>query len=169
MPGFSGKYHVKLCDFGLAKVKAVSKSSTGAAVVGTYPWMAPETISRKKPPYNASMDMFSFGMIIWEVCARKTPFADVDMPATIPALVMSGHGEPVPEGTPPPLAELMERCRHLTPEERPSSAEAREVLRHMDLSAFGTASDVQRIHETLEEVHRGVAGLNAMADAQHGL
>jgi len=165
MPNFQGKYNVKLCDFGLAKVKAVSKSSAGGGVVGTYPWMAPELLNRKKPPYSGSADMYSFGMIVWEACARRMPFEEEDNPANIPAMVMRGDTEPVPEGTPLPLAELMERCRHLTPTERPSSTEAREVLRRMDLSPFDSAPAAHTpLHESVFQ-----RGMNEVCARMEGI
>jgi len=43
--------------------------------IGTYQWMAPEVIAGK--PYTESADVFSFGIILWEIAAREPPFKSI--------------------------------------------------------------------------------------------
>ena len=56
-------WNVKLCDFGLSRIH----EPKGGAVrrVGTPHWMAPEILIGEK--YTFSSDVYSFGMIIWEL------------------------------------------------------------------------------------------------------
>jgi len=39
-------------------------------------WLAPEIISNQK--YTEKADVYSFGIIIWELLARKVPFAEME-------------------------------------------------------------------------------------------
>lgn len=58
---------VKVADFGVARVQANSGVMT--AETGTYRWMAPEVI--KHGPYDHKADIFSFGIVLWELLTGK--------------------------------------------------------------------------------------------------
>lgn len=64
---------VKVADFGVARVQ--SQSGVMTAETGTYRWMAPEIIEHK--PYGKKADMFSFGVVLWELLTGKVPYADM--------------------------------------------------------------------------------------------
>ncbi len=40
--------------------------------IGTYQWMAPEVIASQK--YSEKADVFSYGIILWEIASRMPPF-----------------------------------------------------------------------------------------------
>jgi serine/threonine protein kinase len=61
-------YRVKLADFGWTK--GLENYMTGK--IGTYQWMAPEVISGQK--YTEKADVFSFGIILWEIASREPPY-----------------------------------------------------------------------------------------------
>ncbi|KAF7126845.1 hypothetical protein RHSIM_Rhsim11G0194500 [Rhododendron simsii] len=60
---------VKVADFGVARVK--SQTGVMTAETGTYRWMAPEVIEHK--PYDHKADVFSFGIVLWELLTGKLP------------------------------------------------------------------------------------------------
>lgn len=61
-------YRPKIADFGWTRLKA--DIMTGK--IGTYQWMAPEVIKSQK--YTEMADVFSFGVILWEIAAREPPY-----------------------------------------------------------------------------------------------
>ena len=62
----------KLADFGWTRIKAKVMTSK----IGTYQWMAPEVIKGFK--YTEKADVFSFGVIMWELATRKPPYYGID-------------------------------------------------------------------------------------------
>ena len=62
---------VKIGDFGIAKVLA-STMQNARTVVGTPYYLSPEIVQSR--PYNFKSDMWSMGVILYELCALKPPF-----------------------------------------------------------------------------------------------
>ncbi|CAL5377366.1 unnamed protein product [Camellia sinensis] len=58
---------VKVADFGVARVKSQTEVMT--AETGTYRWMAPE--GYRTQPYDHKADIFSFGIVLWELLTGK--------------------------------------------------------------------------------------------------
>lgn len=58
---------VKIADFGVARIIECNGHMT--AETGTYRWMAPEVIEHK--PYDEKADVFSFGVVLWELLTSK--------------------------------------------------------------------------------------------------
>jgi len=128
---------VKVLDFGLAKQAAGDLEVTQAGrTLGTPAYMAPEQI--KGEPADARSDIFSFGVILYEIACGRRPFHGADLTATLYAVV--NEIPPAPDAlnptVPRPLAAVIERCLRKNKEERPQSmdsvhAELAAVLQQM--------------------------------------
>ncbi|XP_055800737.1 serine/threonine-protein kinase EDR1-like isoform X2 [Solanum dulcamara] len=68
------RWTVKICDFGLSRIMtdASMRDSTSA---GTPEWMAPELI--RNEPFTEKCDIFSFGVIMWELCTLNRPWEGI--------------------------------------------------------------------------------------------
>lgn len=67
-------FHLKIADFGIACEEEdcdVLLDNTG-----TYRWMAPEVMKRK--PHGRKCDVYSFGLILWEMVAGAVPYEDMN-------------------------------------------------------------------------------------------
>jgi serine/threonine protein kinase len=120
----------KLTDFGLSKVKNETTSMTSKASsqsVGTLPWMAPE-LFQLRARYTQKSDMYSYGMVLWELASRKVPFAEVGHAAIIMRHIEKGEREDIPEDCPPSFAKLIKWCWHQEPEKRPTIDVAAKAL-----------------------------------------
>ena len=64
---------VKVADFGISCLE----SCTGdvKSFTGTYRWMAPEMIKGKK--HTRKVDVYSFGIVLWELLTALTPFSEL--------------------------------------------------------------------------------------------
>ncbi|CAI5978376.1 unnamed protein product [Closterium sp. NIES-65] len=118
---------VKVADFGVARVKAGSGIMT--AETGTYRWMAPEVIEHRA--YDHKADVFSFGITLWELLTGKLPYADLTPLQAAVSVVQKGLRPPIPKGTHPRVAELMVRCWHTNPAERPEFSMVLRLLADM--------------------------------------
>jgi serine/threonine protein kinase len=68
----SKKNQIKVMDFGLAKLKGSLKLTKTSSTVGTLAYMAPEQIEGK--PTDARSDIFSFGVVLYEMLTGQLPF-----------------------------------------------------------------------------------------------
>ncbi len=129
-------YRAKLADFGLAKVRSEISSHHSAqsgGAKGTTQWMAPELFARK-PEYTTKTDIFSYGIVLWELAAHEYPFKDAT-PFAVPMLVLKGDREEFPPDTPPGYAQLAQQCWDGAPDKRPTVDEAIRHLKAMDVGS----------------------------------
>ncbi|KAG5542854.1 hypothetical protein RHGRI_015821 [Rhododendron griersonianum] len=115
---------VKVADFGVAKVQTPTGVMT--AETGTYRWMAPEVIEHK--PYDGKADVFSFGIVLWELLTRKVPYDQLTPLQAAVGVVQKGLRPLVPPNTHPKMAALLERCWQQNPSSRPNFSEITEML-----------------------------------------
>ncbi|KAG1363995.1 hypothetical protein COCNU_11G008220 [Cocos nucifera] len=122
----------KVCDLGLSKVKCQTLISGG--VRGTLPWMAPELLSTNNNLVSEKVDVFSFGIVMWELLTGEEPYADLHYGAIIGGIVSNTLRPPVPESCDPDWRSLMEQCWSAEASERPSFTDIASRLRSMAAS-----------------------------------
>jgi len=109
-------YTAKVCDFGLSRLKAQERSMTGNC--GTVQWMAPEVLANIS--YNEKADVYSYGIIVWELLSRECPY-DGMSPIQCALAVLNRDKRPeIPKWCPPPLHALIRSCTTKDPTQRPS-------------------------------------------------
>ena len=115
---------VKVCDFGLSAIKpsSIDKLKDEDSVPGTPLWMAPEVLLGK--PFDSSSDVYSFGIVLWEVYTQDEVFPNMSTFAQFKRAICFKHERPpIPSKCPPSLKELMEQCWHKECVERPNFKE----------------------------------------------
>ena len=126
--------HLKLADFGLATVAAANKLTATGKTMGTFRYMAPEQI-RGKPDPCPQTDLYSLGIVLFEMLTGKTPF-DAETPAEVlhmhlktPAPRVVSLAPDVPRA----LDELVHRLMEKRVEDRPASAvEVGSALKNLE-------------------------------------
>lgn len=118
---------VKVADFGVARVK--SQSGVMTAETGTYRWMAPEVIEHN--PYDHKADVFSFGILLWELLTGKLPYEYLTPLQAAVGVVQKGLRPTIPKNTHPKLAELLERCWQQDSTLRPDFSEIILILQQI--------------------------------------
>ncbi|KAG8052903.1 hypothetical protein GUJ93_ZPchr0001g30878 [Zizania palustris] len=133
---FDENFCVKIADFGIACEEALCDVLVEDE--GTYRWMAPEMIKRKA--YNRKVDVYSFGLLLWEMVSGRIPFDNLT-PLQAAYAVATRHARPViPPECPMVLRPLIEQCCALQPDKRPDFWQIVQTLEqfHSVLSQGGS-------------------------------
>lgn len=134
------KVTAKVGDFGLAR--HVDPKLYEA--LGTWQWLAPEVL-RDDSEYDERSDIYSYGIVLYEIASRLTPFVDeywfrflrnnyFQKMDCIRAIINDGcrPTPPLPHLCPKEFSTLMKECWHDDPALRPSFAEIVErITRHL--------------------------------------
>lgn len=132
--GFDSMGVVKLFDFGFAMgLSNIDKDEEGTDdgllhdVCGTPRYMAPEVALRNG--YALPADVHSFGILLWEICSLKKPFAKIKSHDELRANVYEKGGRPkLSKYWPPVLQDTMKNCWSSFPGERPSMDVVKTLL-----------------------------------------
>lgn len=119
---------LKISDFGTCR--QWSERSTKMSFAGTVAWMAPEVI--RNEPCSEKVDIWSYGVVMWELLNCETPYKDVDSNAIIWGVGNNSLHLPVPATCPDGFRLLMRQCWSPKPRNRPSF---RHILMHLDIAA----------------------------------
>uniref|UniRef100_A0A8C6Q2P6 Mitogen-activated protein kinase kinase kinase 12 n=1 Tax=Nothobranchius furzeri TaxID=105023 RepID=A0A8C6Q2P6_NOTFU len=158
---------VKISDFGTSK--ELSDKSTKMSFAGTVAWMAPEVI--RNEPVSEKVDIWSFGVVLWEMLTGEIPYKDVDSSAIIWGVGNNSLQLPVPESCPDGFKVLLRQCWNCKPRNRPSF---RQILLHLDIASADVLSTPQETYfksqaEWREEVKQHFEKIKSEGTCLHRL
>ncbi|XP_054805057.1 uncharacterized protein LOC129308082 isoform X2 [Prosopis cineraria] len=119
----------KVADFGLSRIKHNTLVSGG--VRGTLPWMAPELLDGNSSGVSEKVDIFSFGIAMWEILTGEEPYASMHCGAIIGGIVNNTLRPPIPKRCDSEWKRLMEECWSPDPAARPSFTDITHRFRLM--------------------------------------
>src|SRR5262245_41724712 len=149
--------HVKILDFGLAKLSEEARSGSSEAsrpeslpaeatregrLLGTPAYMSPEQV--RGEPLDGRSDLFSFGSTLYEMLTGQAPFRRASAAETLTAIL---RDEPTPAsrlqpGLPPRLEAILGRCLAKDPAQRyPGASELAADLRTLASGATAVADE----------------------------
>ena len=142
-------FDAKMSDFGLAKIKEAAGGSSSAGVsVGTCAYMAPEVLDNDGDPSDDEgagasgaaeggvsrtdwfkVDVFAFGVVVYEIFARREPFKGLSIVKIVKRVVMEEErpGE-IPASASKSIREVIERAWKQKPSDRPHMVDINDVL-----------------------------------------
>lgn len=122
---------LKITDFGLAREW---HQTTKMSAAGTYAWMAPEVI--KLSLFSKSSDVWSFGVLLWELLTGEVPYREIDALAVAYGVAMNKLTLPIPSTCPEAFAQLLTECWSPIPHSRPSFSSILRRLLAIEQSAM---------------------------------
>ena len=167
---------VKILDFGLAKPTAPARGAaeltvstpmtSPGSILGTVGYMAPEQV--RGQPADARTDIFSFGVVLYEMLCGRAPFRRDSAPETMTAILREDPPELAGsvDGLPPSLDRIVRRCLEKDPDRRFQSASDLAFA----IQGLGETSSVIRPQELPPRKRRpwGVLAAVALAAATAG-
>jgi tRNA A-37 threonylcarbamoyl transferase component Bud32 len=121
-----GSLKAKISDFGLSRIVMGDTCESTNTNQISIRWAAPEML-QDRPKISKSIDIYAFGVVMWEILALKRPYAEMNL-APLIQRVTTGGREPMPAETPPLIGDLISLCWAQFPDQRPKAAYVRESL-----------------------------------------
>jgi serine/threonine protein kinase len=136
-----GSGRVTLLDFSIASELAeeATEASIPEALEGTLAYLSPEQTGRTARGLDARTDLYSLGVVLFEMLAGRRPFLEIDALALVHAHLAKAPPalESLVPGVPGVVARIVERCLEKHPEQRYQtarglSADLSECLRQLE-------------------------------------
>ncbi|KAK9809152.1 hypothetical protein WJX72_010289 [[Myrmecia] bisecta] len=111
-------FTAKVADFGLSMLLDANQTHSSTAQRGTLAYMPPEMLLGTNLTF--ATDIYSFGIILWELITQDCPYAGLSEPQIVSCKVQGFVDLQPPRSCPAGYAALMRACLHRDPLQRPS-------------------------------------------------
>ncbi|CAJ1952066.1 unnamed protein product [Sphenostylis stenocarpa] len=126
---------VKVCDFGLSRMKH-STFLSSRSTAGTAEWMAPEVL--RNEPSNEKCDVYSFGVILWELSTLQQPWGGMNPMQVVGAVGFQHRRLEIPDDVDPTIADIIRKCWQTDPKLRPTFVEILAALKPLQKTVIGS-------------------------------
>uniref|UniRef100_A0A3P8T7X9 Mixed lineage kinase domain like pseudokinase n=1 Tax=Amphiprion percula TaxID=161767 RepID=A0A3P8T7X9_AMPPE len=122
-------YRVKLGGFELSKTETSLKKQTKDKDVRSLCYSSPQMLNDVNHVYSKECEMYSFGIVLWEVATREKPFEGYSDKQIYQKVCHEKYQQPLPNDCPEPLGQLINACRDYDSFQRPSAGVLVDKLR----------------------------------------
>ncbi|NXJ90331.1 MLKL protein, partial [Corythaixoides concolor] len=119
----AGDYCVKLSGFELCETESSikRKAKKNWKQVSMVAYIAPENLRDINYPYQKPCEIYSFGIVLWEIATSKIPFEGCTPQEIMEKICNHHYRDPVGEDCPEDLQKVIDQCRAFDPSQRPSA------------------------------------------------
>ncbi|XP_028270238.1 mixed lineage kinase domain-like protein [Parambassis ranga] len=115
-------YKVKLAGFELSKTESSLRRTTkDKTEIRSLCYSSPNMLSSLNNIYSKECEIYSFGIVLWEVATRKKPFDGLTDEEILQKVGQENYKEDLPDDCPEALGQLINECRAYDGFQRPSS------------------------------------------------
>lgn len=108
---------IQLADFGISRVHRERGGPVRMSPTGNPRWVAPEVVRREA--YDKAVDVWSFGMVLYELLTNHLPFHTIANEADILGAIRENNYPPFPDNCQPQLRDIAVHCFAADPAQRP--------------------------------------------------
>jgi serine/threonine protein kinase len=152
------KYNIAITDMGLCKPADYNASENTKNVYGVLPYIAPEVLRGQK--YTKAADIYSFGIIIYEVISGLPPYHDIKHEEDLARKICFGLRPRFNIKVPQLIIHLIKRCLDANSLNRPKTEEIEESLKNWFsesiTSKFDNYTEIQKQIEESEEINNNL-------------
>jgi len=117
------------------------------SIYGNLPYIAPEVISGKE--YTFASDIYSIGMLMWEISSGQPPFADFDHNYNLAMKIINGNRPRIVPGTPLEYKKLIKECWDTNPSKRPDSYTLCNKIDEISKSYYQNKNEEQQTNNNI--------------------
>ncbi|RHZ75862.1 hypothetical protein Glove_209g31 [Diversispora epigaea] len=132
----------KIADFGISgSLNTTTNLDNG--VFGIIPYIEPKRLANPSHPHDKASDVYSLGVILWEISSGQPPFKDLPHDAALALSICDGVRETPIVGTPQEYKLLYQQCWDPTPHIRPSVDDVLQSIERIIKQAKNFMNDVE--------------------------
>ncbi|RHZ61722.1 hypothetical protein Glove_346g179 [Diversispora epigaea] len=142
-----------ISDLGFSQPANIdSNISRESQIYGIIPYMAPELF--KNQQYSYASDIYSLGMIMWQLTSGHRPFHDQEHGPKLILDILDGKRPEITEDTPERWSNLMKSCWHPDPSQRPTIQEIGEMpsLKFRNHYYYGSEDYIKKHHPEIYDI-----------------
>jgi TPR repeat protein len=175
-------YRAKLCDFGLSSGGSIAGGVLAdVQSAGTLRWTDPDLLDFEKPvKYTKKCDIYSYGMVMFELAARELPYHEIDKLAEdndvsktraeffLKGKIKNSQKPTIPQSCPARLRELIQKCWGKN-DDRPTAEEVVSALSLVENDlpeAKKDKSDKEDVNSTSSSASKSVSSSSSSSSSQ---
>ncbi|RGB36249.1 hypothetical protein C1646_697668 [Rhizophagus diaphanus] len=140
---------IKLADFGLSK-RIKEASERDLDLFDTVPYVDPKKfVSNKSYLLNKKSDVYSIGVILWEISSGQPPFKDQLYDSSLVMQISKGYREAIVSDTPSNYSSLYIECWNGEPDNRPTMSQVVAKIKAIVTNSSIITEDYQTFDLTL--------------------
>ena len=145
------KMYTRITDMGLCKPADYDNTKNG--IFGVLPYVAPEILRGQN--YTKASDIYSFGIIMYEVISGLPPYHDVSHDEFLAIKICSGLRPRFNIKVPQLIVNLIKKCLDANPLNRPTASELKEIL-YKWWSDFSKLTELQEQIKEADEINNNL-------------
>ncbi|GBC43732.2 kinase-like domain-containing protein [Rhizophagus irregularis DAOM 181602=DAOM 197198] len=134
---------IKLADFGLSK-EASKETSNSSQIFGVIPYIDPKRFIIEKYKLTKKSDVYSIGVLFWQISSGHQPFYDVDYNIMLSLEITNGKREEIIKDTPVEYSNLYTDCWKDEPDDRPNIRQVISILDQLIKNGFSNNYNFQK-------------------------